>query len=319
MSSAPCTPAPGRRIVIIRCDNQLATPTLFVSFDRVVLPVSTERPPVYRDQGVLTMDAHESDSQPAAKKRWGIFRSMFGGSSSSTRSDERSLPGGNSNESDATTVDPPTDAAASESNPDDPFRSKSAAPPELWSPKLPHQPFSFKFSLEWSDRLQWPSKNKRLYTPCLPLAAQLHLQLRRSTENPPADDDGSCSPDELTPNLQTTPASDLSATSHHDAPPSAQSHISAAAICELPTQPLQEDHAEPVQLDPSDPSDPTASPKPLSSFDSLVASKYAGRALAEWAQIVTECDSFFSRRRDEGVPCDKLVETPTLGVESFRK
>lgn len=53
--------------------------------------------------------------------------------------------------------------------------------------------------------------------------------------------------------------------------------------------------------------------------DTLVASKYAGRALAEWAQIVSECDSFFSRRRDEGVPCDRMVETPTLGVESFRK
>ena len=51
----------------------------------------------------------------------------------------------------------------------------------------------------------------------------------------------------------------------------------------------------------------------------LVASKYAGRALAEWAQVVSECDNFFERRRDEGVPCDSMVETPTLGVESFRK
>jgi hypothetical protein len=53
--------------------------------------------------------------------------------------------------------------------------------------------------------------------------------------------------------------------------------------------------------------------------EGVVASKYAGRALAEWAHIVTECDSFFARRRDEGVPCDRMVETPMLGVEGFRK
>jgi hypothetical protein len=48
-------------------------------------------------------------------------------------------------------------------------------------------------------------------------------------------------------------------------------------------------------------------------------SKYSGRALAEWALVVTECQNFFERRKAEGVPTDKLVETPTLGVETFRK
>ena len=48
-------------------------------------------------------------------------------------------------------------------------------------------------------------------------------------------------------------------------------------------------------------------------------SKYTGRALAEWAAIITECGNFFERRKHEGVPSYKLVETPTLGVESFRK
>ncbi|EEP82531.1 predicted protein [Uncinocarpus reesii 1704] len=49
------------------------------------------------------------------------------------------------------------------------------------------------------------------------------------------------------------------------------------------------------------------------------SSKYAGRALAEWSLVVSECDCFFQRRRDEGVPYDNLVEIPMLGVESFRK
>ena len=48
-------------------------------------------------------------------------------------------------------------------------------------------------------------------------------------------------------------------------------------------------------------------------------SKYAGRALAEWAILITECLNFFERRKAEGVPSYHLVETPTLGVDPFRK
>lgn len=50
----------------------------------------------------------------------------------------------------------------------------------------------------------------------------------------------------------------------------------------------------------------------------LGSAKYAGRALAEWAQVVGECQNFYQRRKDEGVPTNRLVETPMLGVESFR-
>ncbi|TKX20636.1 hypothetical protein C1H76_7022 [Elsinoe australis] len=46
---------------------------------------------------------------------------------------------------------------------------------------------------------------------------------------------------------------------------------------------------------------------------------YVGRALAEWTIVVGECQAFFERRRQEGVPEDRAVETPTLGVELFRR
>ena len=49
------------------------------------------------------------------------------------------------------------------------------------------------------------------------------------------------------------------------------------------------------------------------------SSKYAGRALAEWDQVINECQNFFERRQKEGVPTDLQVETPALGVESFRR
>ena len=49
------------------------------------------------------------------------------------------------------------------------------------------------------------------------------------------------------------------------------------------------------------------------------SSKYCGRALAEWSLVVAECQDFFKRRKYEGVPEYRLVETPMLGVDSFRK
>jgi hypothetical protein len=49
------------------------------------------------------------------------------------------------------------------------------------------------------------------------------------------------------------------------------------------------------------------------------SSRYAGRALAEWTFISHECQNFFDRRKNEGVPSNRLVETPTLAVEAFRR
>ncbi|KAL8944538.1 MAG: hypothetical protein Q9211_000549 [Gyalolechia sp. 1 TL-2023] len=47
--------------------------------------------------------------------------------------------------------------------------------------------------------------------------------------------------------------------------------------------------------------------------------KYAGRALAEWDLLIDEFQDFFKRRIAEGVPNESFVETPTLGVETFRR
>jgi hypothetical protein len=44
---------------------------------------------------------------------------------------------------------------------------------------------------------------------------------------------------------------------------------------------------------------------------------YAGRALAEWSMVVSECNSFVDRRRDEGILGLNDVEVPTLSVEGL--
>lgn len=65
-----------------------------------------------------------------------------------------------------------------------------------------------------------------------------------------------------------------------------------------------------------EPNPPAARPEKPSG---MVKLQYVGRAVAEWTLVVSECQSFFDRRRAEGVPSDKEVETPTLGVELFRR
>ena len=53
--------------------------------------------------------------------------------------------------------------------------------------------------------------------------------------------------------------------------------------------------------------------------ESRTHARYCGRALAEWMVVLGECQSFFERRKNEGVPERRFVETPTLGVEVFRR
>lgn len=290
LSSAPCTPAPGRRIIIIRCENQLSPVNLFVSFDRVVPPVPSDQLTSHRRTG--SSDSNGPDGQPA-KKRWGILKAMFG-SSSNTRSGDGVSSSSSSDDSENSPSDP-TMTADSKCM-DEHEQTPTTSMEEIVRPKVPHQPFFFKFSLEWMDRPQWPTKNKRLFTPCLPVASQMHVENRRSpdksdydtaSENPGQSDleNDEQEPDTLTADQDTPtqPTSDTWPRTHT---------TKNSPLPELPSQP---------------------------SYDHLVPSKYAGRALAEWAHIVSECDSFFARRRDEGVPSDRMVETPTLGVESFRK
>ncbi|KKK19585.1 hypothetical protein P175DRAFT_0508630 [Aspergillus ochraceoroseus IBT 24754] len=281
LSSAPCTPAPGRRIIIIRCDNQLSPSNLFVSFDRVV-------PPALSDKTSLSSSHSKTDALPepqnSSKKRWNLLKAMFGGSAGSRTNGDMS-PTSSSDESDTGIPDA---TVAPDKGPDGQWRLQNTSG-EVNRPKTAHQPYFFKFSLEWMDRPQWPSKNKRLYTPCLPVASQLHLQFRRSLLK--TDDCETLSDD----------ASDLETEE--------DTHAAGSDAGESST----DTNSDPKNLLHQQP-DPN-----IAADDKLVSSKYAGRALAEWAQIVSECDSFFARRRDEGVPCDRMVETPTLGVEGFRK
>lgn len=63
--------------------------------------------------------------------------------------------------------------------------------------------------------------------------------------------------------------------------------------------------------------EPVLSTPPIGA--AATSSTYAGRALAEWTFVSHECQNFFDRRKNEGVPTNRQVETPTLNVEAFRR
>jgi hypothetical protein len=236
--SAPCSPAPARRLIIIRTDSQpVPAANLLASFEKLISPLSSNQATPYKMHSSVLNTMPAADSPAQTKKRWSIVKTFLG-SPGNSRPGEVTPPG-NAEDSpvgESTNLDGLSARIGSTK----PALSRPATPP--------HQPFSFKFSLEWLERPTWPTKNKRLTAPLLPAPAQELLHSVHPTDS------------RLTPEVK-------------------------------PKKPRPEE---------------------------LNTAKYAGRALAEWSLIVEECQNFFERRREEGVPSNRLVETPVLGVESFR-
>ncbi len=233
-SSAPCSPAPARRLIIIRTDSQPLQTNLLASFDRLLSPSPRDQITHYtlKRHSTMLSNVPAEEPLPPKNRRWSIMKLL--GTPNNPRPGEVTPP--------SSSEDQPVDFEEASTGMDMARRGSDAPKSRPATP--PHQPFSFKFSLEWLDRPTWPSKNRNLTAPTLPAPAQVLLQI------------------------------------HHGV----RTEIK-------PIKPKSEE---------------------------LSNAKYSGRALAEWALIVTECQNFFERRKEEGVPSNRLVETPTLGVESFR-
>ncbi|KAI9678882.1 MAG: hypothetical protein M1829_001866 [Trizodia sp. TS-e1964] len=261
-STAPCNPAPGRKLLIIKNDDPSGRGSMLLSFEGILPPISSAQSRAFRRDSALPplpvlpshpplseinslktppSDVEIPDSNAPAesttRKKWGLFRNM--------------IPFAN------TATDSPPLANLPERKDSPPFKENGGQPVaegtrenvKTRSSKQTNEfrSFSFKFSLEWvGDKASPGSKERRLYPPRLPMPAQMFLQLRSSD-------------------------------------PEADSQNSAAKRSS--TQPL----------------------------------KYVGKALAEWSLVVMECQSFFERRRNEGVPTNQFVETPSLGVDTFRR
>ena len=264
-SSAPCSPAPSRQLVIMRTDSQ---PIMTASKTRQdkYLPTSvvTQHSPFPNHSSILNSIPVADSPSSGNKKRWSLFRGLnVFNASSNNRPGEVTPPGSPDETGTSTSSDTPGPNSA------------ITAPKRPATP--PHQAFSFKFSLEFLPaRPNLENKNRLVTAPQLPPGAQAVLNSR------PSSDSG------------ISNASSLGGSGASVGSAISGSHGSRGKAKANEVKPL----------------------KPLE--HEMDTARYSGRSLAEWAQVLQEYRSFHVRRRQEGVPRDNLVETPTMGVENFR-
>lgn len=155
-STNPCSPAPGRMLLIIRMDGHNRNNS-FTTFDKL-LP-STNQVSSYASHSSLINQLPDADPQQGVqKKRWSILKTIgIFSAPTNNRPGEVTPPGS-----------PDTFAAnAKKKNPSGAI-SRPASPP--------HQPLVFKFTLEYSNtRPAIPAKAKRIALPAIPHTAERAL------------------------------------------------------------------------------------------------------------------------------------------------
>jgi len=279
-STAPCFPAPGRRLLIIRNDNQAPSANLFLGFDGLMSLAMSQKGQAnaYKRRSLLNTATKSEVSETVisksssdgtttpTKKRWTFMGKMLPANfASTTNSDPQTSNFKRVTSPTRTLEEARRETALARARPSL-HAKKSSSDSETPPATSAYRAFSFKFSLEWAQHFEKPtvgggnrgssggaggSPERRMSTPRLPAPAQAWLSAK-------------------VPGTST-------------------------------------------EIVPKDPNDSTGS------LEAITRAKYAGRALAEWALIVQECNNFVDRRRMEGVPSLKWVEVPTLGVEGFRK
>jgi len=290
-STAPCHPAPGRRLLIIRNDNQSPAASLFLGFDGIVSSApaqgmpGTTQPTAYKRHSSLSslskLDTADSDNpkltadSPTAtpnKKRWTFMGKMLPSTFSTTTPDSgASFPTTNTRTTSPTKTleEARRETALARSRP--PLHNKTSSSDSETPPATStHRTFSFKFSLEWAQHFEKPNGGQQPNGNGVRGGSGFNMGAERRL----------CPP---------------------RLPAPAQAWLGA----KVP--------GTSREVLPRDPKEGNGG------IEKVTRAKYAGRALAEWALVVGECNNFVERRRAEGVPGLRWVEVPTLGVEGFRR
>lgn len=306
-SSAPIVPTPGKRFMILRQELNQPQPGLFVNFD------SFAKGPIVTDsslnESVSAVDSAllKSDS----KKKWSIFGKVFsmGAGSASTKTQS------GTSEDELTTVRRNT----AESRTRQPLPPKITIPSRTSesdstcsSPLIDEQKYIFRFILSFQGP-QPPARDRVLGLPRLPAPAQAITEPRSRSTSPhtltaeiiPVSKSGSVS---SKPNSVSTSETESLSCSEDESVSSAEENGETAKAEGEAT------HLAPADNVPEPKTEPT---KPVGFYKQNAI--YTGRALAEWAVVVMECNSFVLRRREEGIPTLKAVEIPTLGIDGFRR
>ena len=195
-STAPCSPAPGRRLLIIRDDTLIDT-SLLTTFEGLIQMTGNGRrsgkdrrlsqnplgepgssynrrvsvgPPSDLATGIRVEDAR--------KKKWGLLRNIKSLSVSARPPEKPPVE---------KAMSPPRRDLSSDSS--NQTRSRSGTITPDYKRELQH---SFRFSLEWMERPHKAGKERRLLPPQLPNLATKILQ----THRPPTEDEAANSSDE---------------------------------------------------------------------------------------------------------------------------
>ncbi|KAL1953169.1 hypothetical protein VTO42DRAFT_3429 [Malbranchea cinnamomea] len=301
LSTAPCYPAPGRRLIIIRNDYDYSGPNLLACFGDIVPPNLSATSASQGEQKDNPINEDVADaSEPQIKKGWRMLKTIFSGPSN-PKPGEVTPPGTSSEDIEFPSADELKHAASLSQSQTPANENKTSPESTVENKKKPHRRSSFRFTLEWTttDRQRRIIKDRHIFPPTLPAPAQGFLQYLRAQESTQSDSTS-------TSNSVSIGSTDGSGSDYDD---DEESRLASDLT----------DESIPATSTQSKPSTDTRSTAQSSATPYVITSKYAGRALAEWALVVSECDNFFHRRREEGVPCNKLVEVPALGVEIIRK
>lgn len=301
-STAPCHPAPGRRLMIIRNDTQAVAASILMGFDGMFPAIKSGNSP-NKSNPAPGIVVHPEGLEKApvtepAKKRWSLRGRMssFGSAEASSNGQSTSPPLSKDPTAaleaarQATAISRARSSSVSSvssmSSVSSARRHRASSSVDsdrgtIYGPPPPkHRIYAFKFSLEWSAM---PAMNSHfLHSPAM---SSSHAPLSSSNRPNP--------------------------THYH----STNQGPGRERILSPPRLPMpcivwlvSQSQGLMQNLEPK---------KPERRWE--VDMRYSGRALAEWGLIVSECDHFGERRRAEGVPDLRGIEVPSLGVEGFRK
>ncbi|GAO15091.1 hypothetical protein UVI_02048490 [Ustilaginoidea virens] len=339
-STAPMSPAMGKKFIIIRQEASALQKGLFMGFDTFA-----------RSATRLTLAGSETapdtrgPARPDARKRWSLLGKMFTtmGSSSSPESASGGLPRSLSDSAvhRRELGEPAPLVAGSRQQLSGASKNKTKTAPSEdgslgSSPVYDEQRYIFKFILGWQQnpglarervlsrpRLPVPTQARVtaqsrphgtwLVAPCSP-SSQSPAQSPPQTPRPLLLQNGddvnlTASVEEWLRNTPTSSASFEGADDKHGKVGENRSdmvdglHTSTQSLTAVNVEGTVDKVIKPT--------------KPAGIFAKNLV--YCGSALAEWSQVVSECNIFTERRQDDGVErlCD--VEVPILGVEGFRK
>ncbi|KAI1433167.1 DUF1765-domain-containing protein [Xylaria sp. CBS 124048] len=315
-STAPSFPTPGKRFMIIRTEIPVLQPSFVPGFDAPSSPRLDMTGAATDFDSIKPVINSEVAGTTTTKKTWSLFGKVLSFTASTDAPDEPETARRGAAPP-ATNAAPPklvTNVASPAGSDTDSSGS---------SPTYEAASYLFKFTLSWNSAGTAPPPNRILTRPRLPSPAQScisvkphggSLSLSAITNRPAPTRAVSGS---ALPGLVDS-AKNQSSLDDSDLPVSrATEPVRRGSFPHSAFSDLHEDDV-PLRNTAGLSKENLVSPaEPTGSFARTV--KYSGKALAEWSLVVSECNGFVERRREEGVFELEDVEVPTLGVEGFRK